>query len=100
MTGHLIDDGPGAALRDRDEIAVCPPFVCLPAAVEAVKSSHVSIGGQNMYWEKEGAYTGEVSASMLLATGCTHVIIGHSESLHNVSSKWQYVKPSIYKKKG
>jgi triosephosphate isomerase len=65
--------------HDRDEIAVCPPFVCLPAAVEGAKGSNVAIGGQNMYWEKEGAYTGETSTGMLLAAGCTHVIIGHSE---------------------
>ena len=63
----------------RDEIAVCPPFVCVPAAVDAAKGSNIAIGGQNLHWEKEGAYTGEISAGMLLATGCTHVIIGHSE---------------------
>src|SRR5437868_4663286 len=70
---------PLASSHTRDEIAVCPPFVCIPAAVEAAKGSQVAIGGQNMYWEKEGAYTGEISAPMLLACGCTHVIIGHSE---------------------
>jgi len=63
----------------RDEIAVCTPFVCLPAAAAAAKGSNVAIGGQNMHWEKEGAFTGETSADMLLAVGCTHVIIGHSE---------------------
>jgi triosephosphate isomerase len=63
----------------RDEIVVCTPFTDLPAAVEAAKGSNVTIGGQNLYWEKEGAYTGEISADMLLAVGCTHVIIGHSE---------------------
>jgi triosephosphate isomerase len=63
----------------RDEIAVCPSFVCVPAAVDTAKGSSVAIGGQNLHWEKEGAYTGEISAGMLLATGCTHVIIGHSE---------------------
>jgi triosephosphate isomerase len=47
--------------------------------VEAARGSKVAIGGQNLYWEKEGAFTGEVSAAMLLACGCTHVIIGHSE---------------------
>ncbi len=62
----------------RDEIVVCPPFVCVPAAVDEAQQ-RVGIGGQNLYWEKEGAYTGEISAGMLLATGCTHVIIGHSE---------------------
>ena len=64
---------------NRDEIAVCPPFVCLPEAVKAAKGSTIAIGGQNLHWEKEGAYTGEISAGMLLAAGCTHVIIGHSE---------------------
>ena len=63
----------------RDEITVCPPFVCVPAALEAARGSNVAVGGQDMFWEKEGAYTGEISASMLLAAGCTHVIIGHSE---------------------
>jgi triosephosphate isomerase len=65
--------------HDRDEIAVCPPFLDVPAAVEAAKGSNVAIGAQNMYWEKEGAFTGEISTGMLLAVGCTHVIIGHSE---------------------
>lgn len=65
--------------HDRDEIAVCPPFIDLSAAVEGAKGSNVAIGGQDVYWEKEGAYTGEISPNMLLAVGCTHVIIGHSE---------------------
>jgi len=63
----------------RDEIVVCPPFVCLTAAVQATRSSNVAIGAQDMHWEKEGAYTGEISAPMLIAVGCTHVILGHSE---------------------
>jgi triosephosphate isomerase (TIM) len=70
---------PLVAGHNRDEIAVCPPCVDLPAAVEAAKGSDVAIGGQNLYWEKEGAFTGEISCGMLLALGCTHVIIGHSE---------------------
>jgi triosephosphate isomerase len=70
---------PMVADHSRDEIAVCPPFVCLPAAIEAAKGSKVAIGGQDMFWEQEGAFTGEISTSMLLAVGCTHVIIGHSE---------------------
>jgi len=70
---------PLVAGHEPDEICVCPPFVDLPAAVEAAKGSRVAIGGQNLYWEKEGAYTGEISSTMLLSVGCTHVIIGHSE---------------------
>jgi triosephosphate isomerase (TIM) len=65
--------------HNRDEIAVCPPFLDVPAAVEAAKGSNIAIGAQNMYWEKEGAFTGEISTGMLLGVGCTHVIIGHSE---------------------
>jgi triosephosphate isomerase (TIM) len=65
--------------HNRDEIVVCPPFVDISTAVQAARHSNVRIGAQNMYWQKEGAYTGEVSASMLAAVGCTHVIIGHSE---------------------
>jgi len=65
--------------HSRDEIAVCPPFIDLPVAVEAARGSSISIGAQNFYWEKEGAFTGEISGPMLVAVGATHVIIGHSE---------------------
>jgi triosephosphate isomerase len=65
--------------HDRDEIVVCPPYVDLNAALEAAKGSHVSMGAQNVYWKDEGAFTGEISPSMLVEIGCTHVIIGHSE---------------------
>jgi triosephosphate isomerase len=63
----------------RDEIAVCPPYIDIGAAVDAAKDSNVGIGAQNMFWEKEGAYTGEISTGMVLAAGCKYVIIGHSE---------------------
>lgn len=65
--------------HDRDEIVVCPPYVDLNAALEAAKDSMVAIGAQNVYWKDEGAFTGEISPTMLVGIGCTHVIIGHSE---------------------
>jgi triosephosphate isomerase (TIM) len=61
------------------EIVVCPPFVALPAAVNAVRGTSMEVGAQDVFWLREGAYTGEVSAPMLLAIGCHWVIIGHSE---------------------
>ena len=61
------------------EIAVCTPFVDLPAAIAATHGSSVTVGGQNLYWAKEGAFTGEISGPMLKAIGCTWVIVGHSE---------------------
>src|SRR4051812_27691477 len=63
----------------RDEIVVCPPYINISAAIESTRGSMVGVGGQNMFWEREGAYTGEISVEMLAAAGCTHVIIGHSE---------------------
>jgi len=65
--------------HDRDEIVVCPNYIALDAAVHAAKGSRVAIGAQNIHWEREGAYTGEICTGMLLAVGVTHVIIGHSE---------------------
>src|SRR5262245_60864049 len=63
----------------RDEIVLCPPFVDLPAVIAACRGSQVRVGAQNVHWMKDGAFTGEVSAGMLAAVGCSHVIIGHSE---------------------
>src|SRR5579863_1870499 len=65
--------------RRHAQIVLCSPFICLPALVEAVCATGIGVGAQNMFWENEGAYTGEVSAPMLRAIGCSHVIIGHSE---------------------
>jgi len=65
--------------HDRDEIVVCPTYLCIDAAVTAAKGSNIAVGAQNLHWEKEGAFTGEVNAAMLHAVGVTHVIIGHSE---------------------
>lgn len=70
---------PLVAGHTRDEITLCAPFVCLPALVEAVRGTPLGVGAENMFWAKEGAYTGEVSAGMLTEVGCTHVILGHSE---------------------
>jgi triosephosphate isomerase len=70
---------PLVAGHDRDEIVVCTPYVDLHTAVAAAKGSNVLVGAQNMHWEKEGAFTGEISAPMLKAIAVTHVILGHSE---------------------
>jgi len=68
-----------AGVSDRD-IVICPPFVDIPAAVEAARNTIVAIGGQNLHWEgKDGAFTGEISGRMLKEAGAQWVIIGHSE---------------------
>lgn len=77
--GFFRDFLPQVSGHKRDEVVVCPPYVNLGAAVEAVKGTNVAVGGQNVHWKDEGAFTGEISASMLLALDVTHVIVGHSE---------------------
>jgi len=64
---------------DNKEIVVCPPAVNLDAAVQACDGTGIEIGGQNLFWAKEGAYTGEISAGMLTAIGCKWVLVAHSE---------------------
>ncbi len=61
------------------DVVVCVPFVNIPAALKAFKDLRISVGAQNMFYEKSGAYTGEVSADMLKDLGVKYVIIGHSE---------------------
>jgi triosephosphate isomerase (TIM) len=68
--------GPGAS---GVQVAVAPPFTALHAAAEEARGSAVEIAAQDVFWEKQGAFTGEVSAPMLAEAGCQHGIVGHSE---------------------
>jgi triosephosphate isomerase len=63
---------------ERIDLVICPPFTGL-AKLRAVCKEQINLGGQNMFWENSGAYTGEISADMLLSCGCRYVIVGHSE---------------------
>jgi triosephosphate isomerase len=67
-----------SAVKDRD-IVLAPPFTALSAVADAIKGTNVSLAAQNLHWEDKGAFTGEISAEMLLDLGCRYVIIGHSE---------------------
>ncbi len=75
-------EGIRAALDDSDctvEVVVCPPFIDLAVAAEALQGSRIGLGAQNMHAEPSGAFTGEVSAGMLTSLGVKYVILGHSE---------------------
>ncbi|MFV9690746.1 MAG: triose-phosphate isomerase [Desulfobacteria bacterium] len=61
------------------EIVVAPPFTALPLVAKRIKGGPVRLAAQDLHWESEGAYTGEISPKMLLDSGCSHVIVGHSE---------------------
>ena len=67
-----------ADVHDRS-IVLCAPFPVLSKFQDELADTNIAVGAQNMYWEEQGAFTGEVSALMLKAVGCTYVIIGHSE---------------------
>ncbi len=73
-----IDNTHGHVL-DHVEVVLCAPFIGLPKLVDAVEDTPFRIGAQNMHWEKQGAYTGEVSPTMLADIGVHYVILGHSE---------------------
>jgi triosephosphate isomerase (TIM) len=70
---------PLVATSKHCDTVIAPPFTALAAAVGAARGSGVAISAQNMHWEREGAFTGEISARMLVDAGCTGAIIGHSE---------------------
>jgi triosephosphate isomerase len=61
------------------DVLVCPPFTALPAVADELSGSNVMLGAQNVFYEENGAFTGEISPPMLTALGVTHVIVGHSE---------------------
>ncbi|MFH0763837.1 MAG: triose-phosphate isomerase [Candidatus Omnitrophota bacterium] len=61
------------------EIVLCPPFTSLSDVKEVIMDTNIRLGAQDCYWEKEGAFTGEISASMLKNVGCVYCIVGHSE---------------------
>src|ERR671925_1962114 len=70
-------------LRERElgdvDVVVCPPFVSLAAAVQLLAGTEIAVAAQNVHWEAEGAYTGEISAPMLKELGVYGAIVGHSE---------------------
>ena len=61
------------------DVVICPPFTALATVAGELKDGAIAVGGQNMYFEPKGAFTGEISAAMLLDAGCSYVILGHSE---------------------
>ena len=67
------------AKKIKNEIVISPPFTSLPELNKAIKNTNILLGAQNMHQEEKGAFTGEVSASMLKNSGCEYVILGHSE---------------------
>jgi triosephosphate isomerase len=82
VLSQAIKTGVGTAASVHS--VICPPAVYLAEIDPLLEGSPVGLGAQNMHWEPSGAYTGELSATMLVDSGCTHVILGHSERRHGM----------------
>ena len=88
-----VVDGMGA--EERVSVTLCPPFPYLALVGEILMGSRVALGAQNLYPEKEGAFTGEVSPTMLLDLGCKYVILGHSERRHKLGESDAFINQKV-----
>ena len=88
-----VADGMGT--ENRVSVAICPPFPYLALVGEILKGSRVALGAQNLYPEKDGAFTGEVSPTMLLDIGCKYVILGHSERRHKLGESDAFTNQKV-----
>jgi len=91
-----VDVAARAADFDTVELAVFPPFVYLDAVRAAVAGSGLAYGGQDMYHQANGAFTGEISAAMLVDLGCRYVILGHSERRHILGESDEEVNKKVH----
>lgn len=94
-----LAEGLVAELRSVDavDIAICPPLVYLSAVAGVVAGTNIDLGAQNMFYEDNGAFTGETSGQMLLDVGCHHVILGHSERRHVIGEGDELTNQKVLK---
>jgi triosephosphate isomerase len=90
-----IASGSVEAASQSVTVAVCPPFVYLQAVAKALSSSNIAVGAQDMYFEPEGAFTGEISASMLKDVGCSYCLCGHSERRHVIGESDELINKKV-----
>lgn len=77
------------------DVAVIPPFVYLQSVAKALGSAHIAVGAQDIYYEQKGAFTGEISASMLKDVGCVYALCGHSERRHVIGESDELINKKV-----
>jgi len=90
-----ITQGCRGLAGERVDVAVYPPFVYLAPAVKSMGSGNISVGGQDLYFEQKGAFTGEISAAMLKDIGCVRVLCGHSERRHVIGEGDELINKKV-----
>ena len=85
----------GIGIENSLTVVICPPFPYLDMVGEILQGSRIKLGAQNLFPEKEGAFTGEVSPTMLLDLGCKYVILGHSERRHKLGESDTFINQKV-----
>jgi len=92
---QAVANGASGLAGDKVNVALIPPFVYLQSVVKAVKSTGISVGAQDIYFEAKGAFTGEISPAMLKDIGCNYVLCGHSERRHVIGESDELVGKKV-----
>ncbi|TFG47450.1 MAG: triose-phosphate isomerase [Candidatus Brocadiia bacterium] len=87
--------GTNGVAGSKVDVALIPPFVYIPAAVNALRATDIAVGAQDVYFETEGAFTGEISPAMLKDIGCTYVLCGHSERRHVIGETDEMINKKV-----
>jgi triosephosphate isomerase len=92
---ECIASGSVEAASQSVTVAVCPPYVYLQSVTQALSASSIAVGAQDMYFEPKGAFTGEISASMLKDVGCSYCLCGHSERRHVIGESDELINKKV-----
>jgi len=90
-----IAEGTSEIAGQKVHIAVCPPFVYLQSVAKALSSANIAVGAQDLYYERDGAFTGEISVSMLKDVGCVYSLCGHSERRHIIGETDELINKKV-----
>jgi len=95
QAAEVVTEAGGGKGETWPEVVICPPFTSIPAISAALAPYPVGVGAQDLFWAEKGAYTGEVSGTMLKDAGCSYVIVGHSERRHILGESDEWARKKV-----